>query len=271
MTTKRYSSDEVNELLRRALEIQRIEGSGATARLSQAQIEEIAEEVGLAPEYVRRAALELAEKQSRERFHLLGGPTTIDLERIIEGEMSLDKWDEMLVEMRRVFGGTGKVREVGRAREWVEGPEDQELVHVTVTPVGAQTRIRVSERLWVWAVSLHVPFAGLAVAPIALQYVFLDLGAVPETGIALGILATFQVVARTIFGGVARRKERTIRRLLDQFDELVARRETTTEEDSTPVKSVAASDEDGRSKEDPIRRERARLAEMERKAKESTR
>lgn len=225
MSIKRlYSDKEISAVLKRAAELQRTQGPTDTSGLSLAELEQIAAEVGIDPDFVKTAAFELEEGGPDETFHLLGAPTSIDLERIVEGEMTEAKWDEAVVEIRRVFGAAGETGQVGRIREWIRRDEtgSYERVHVTVSPLGKQTRIRVFYSMTDWAWAFHGGLMGVMIAPIILQFIFLNLGPFLETGIALFILLAFHMIARLSFGSFARKQDRKARKLLTHLNELIA-------------------------------------------------
>lgn len=236
MPNKRlYSDKEISAVLKRAAELQRGQGSSDTSGLSLAELEQIAADVGIDPDFVKTAALELEEDRTDTGFHLWGGPTAIELERIVEGEMSEARWEEVVAEIRRVYAVAGETGRVGRILEWVHRDQTGERVHLTVTPQGGQTRIRLFTRMTDWAVALHVPLLSSTIAPIILAYIFLNLGPVLETGIALFIVFAFYMIARLIFGALARSQERKARKLLNRLEDLIAEPEAALAEPVAPT------------------------------------
>ncbi len=222
-TTRLYSDKEISTLLKRAVELQPTQGPTTTTGLSLAELEQIAAEVGIDPGFLKAAALELEEGDPDETFHLLGASPSIDLERIVEGEMTEEKWDEAVGVMRRSFGTTGETGQVGRTREWIlrDQPTGFQRVHITASPLGKQTRIRVNYSMTDWAWVVHGGFTAMTIAPILLQYLLLNLGPFLETGIALFILAALFMIARLTFGSMVRKKDRKARKLLVRLDELL--------------------------------------------------
>ena len=88
-------------MLKRATELQGAQGpAGGTSGLSLDELEQIAAEAGIDPNYVKAAALELEEGRTDTSYPVWGGPTSIDLERIVEGEMTEAKWEEAVGEIR---------------------------------------------------------------------------------------------------------------------------------------------------------------------------
>ncbi len=243
MSPKRvYTDKEISAVLKRAAELQRTQGPGATSGLSLDELEQIAADVGIDPEFVKTAALELEEGRTDETsYHVLGGPTSIDLERVVEGEMTDEKWEEAVGEIRRVFEAAGDVGQLGSTREWILRDQTGERVHVTVAPQGKNTRIRLFYRMTDWAVAMHAPITAVSIAPIILQFVLLNLHPLLETGIALFIVFAMHMLARLAFGALSRSQERKSRKVLARLEDLIAVPEETA---VVPADRIAAPQPD---------------------------
>ena len=236
MPNKRlYSDKEISAVLKRAAELQRGRGSAGTSGLSLAELEQIAAEVGIDPDFVKTAAMELEEGRTEDTFHLWGGPTSVELERIVEGEVSEARWEEIVAEIRRIYEVAGETGQVGRTLEWIHRHQTGERAHVTLTPMGQQTRIRIFYRMTDWAVALHVPLLSVIITPIILQFIFLNLGPVLETGVAIFIVMAAFMLARLAFGAIARRQERKARKLLARLEDLIAEPEVALAEPVAPA------------------------------------
>lgn len=230
-TPRTYSEEEISAILKRAAELQHARGPIDSSGLSLTELEHVAAEAGIDPAYVKTAALELDERSPDKPFHWLGAATTVDLERIVEGELTEATWEEAVGEIRRVFGAAGETGQTGRTREWTRRDSVGGRVSVTLSPQGKQTLIRISCRMTEWLSVLHVPLWSVAIAPIVLVYVFLSLGPLVETGIALTILAAFHLVASLAFGIIVRGKERKARTLLARLGGLLSSPEPVTPEE----------------------------------------
>ena len=169
-THRRYNEKEIGTLIQRATTLhEAAAGAGQHNRmLTIEDVEHIAAEIGLPPEYVRTAALELeGDLHANRSFSLLGGPFVIDQARAIEGTMTEEQWEQLVLEIRRYTGKTGQISELGRAREWIyalgEGGDGFNLTktHVTVRPRDGQTSLQFRRH-----------FGGAAFALYALVLVF---------------------------------------------------------------------------------------------------
>ena len=198
-------------------------------------MEQIAAEVGIDPAYVKTAATELEEGRTDTEFHFWGGPLTVDLERIVEGEVSEAKWEEIVMEIRRIFGAAGETGQLGRSLEWLNHDKTFERAHVTLTPMGGQTRIRIFTRMTDWAVGIHTPLVAASTIPAIVLVALLQLGPVLNTGVFLLTLAAAFMLARLAFGALARRQERKARKLLARLDDLMSEPEAVLAERVDPT------------------------------------
>ncbi len=130
-TNRRYSEEEIALILEHAgvaqeraqdatsnaLAVSRDEG------LTLAQLQEIGSEVGIAPEFVARAASAVARGDlvPTQRRSWLGLPVgvsrTIDFGRTV----SDDEWDRIVVTLRETFEARGRVQREGAFRQWSNG------------------------------------------------------------------------------------------------------------------------------------------------------
>ena len=236
MSKKRlYSGTEISAVLKRAAELHRDQGPTDTSGLTLAELEQIAAEVGIDPAFVKTAATELEEDRTDTEFHFWGGPLSVDLERIVEGEVSEAKWEEIVMEIRRIFGAAGKTGQLGRSLEWIHGDQTGERAHVTLTPMGGQTRIRIFTRMTDWAVGIHTPLVAASTIPAIVLVALLQLGPLLNTGVFLFTVATAFMLARLAFGTLARRQERKARKLLARLDDLIAEPEAALAERVDPT------------------------------------
>jgi len=105
--SRKYDEMEIAALLERTAQLQADDAT--TERLSPqglslAELEGIASEAGLDPEYLHRAALEI-ESNGKKGFQKRTS-THIHSRRHVPSELSEDLWEEMVFELRSSFGGT---------------------------------------------------------------------------------------------------------------------------------------------------------------------
>jgi hypothetical protein len=141
MTDRRFNEDEVAEIFRQATEAQQTpqrqlpSGEGLTL----AEIQEIGQQVGIAPELVVRAATSLAAAGAETSRSLVG--FTIGVGRTIELDRKLTEaeWEQLVVDLRETFDARGTVRQDGSFRQWTNGNLQ---VLLEPTPTGQRVRFR---------------------------------------------------------------------------------------------------------------------------------
>ncbi len=221
---ERYSEDEVALILQRAAEIQ------PGRSLSLGEIEAVADEAGIEPALVRRAADEvrLAKRRPSAAPAVRGvfGPMQLVYERRVDGVVDSSMWDEIVAEVRRQLPLSGSLESVGRELIWsaqVSGESGRKL-RVIVTPRGTQTLVRVEEHTASLAGGLYggimggAGFGGLGwIIPVSIA----ALGMPAMIPVLLGawVYACY-LLARTIFRSIIANRRLELERLADGVAEL---------------------------------------------------
>lgn len=148
MTERTYSENEMAQLLERAAELQARAANTRDAErgLTLGELESIAEESGLSPEFLRQAAREM-EKLGPS---LLGKSvrttkTQVHVEQWVDGELTMEAIEDIVDMLRKEFGtglpasmggkGDGTIEQVGRMVEWKH-----------VSSLGIETSVRMKPR-----------------------------------------------------------------------------------------------------------------------------
>src|SRR5207253_2225833 len=149
---RRYDKDEVQEIVKRATEMEANKtGSGA---MTIGGVQALAGEVGVAPEVVRAAAESLQTPYvtpgtPNRTNHWVAGPTEILFERVIEGELPESEYSTVVEEIRRILRNAGQVSQFGRSFSWIaaRGPAIRRDLEVAVSVRRGQTRVTIQENL----------------------------------------------------------------------------------------------------------------------------
>jgi hypothetical protein len=230
MTTehrRRYGDKEVGLILKRAAELQRLEpasgpeGSGLTV----AELEEIAAEAGIDPAHLRRAAEEFeaagAGLHAEGSEKLVGAPLTIRLERSLPGELSESGFERLVPEIQRVADGHGQASLLGQTLTWRSiSANSERSLQVTVSSRNGRTRILIEERLSQLAGQLFGGIIGGVGGGVGLGVgLGVGIGALQSVAFAVawpvGVVGGAYLLARTIYRSTARRRQRTLRNLLE--------------------------------------------------------
>ena len=247
---RRYNEKEVADIIKRASELQQLESTAeSTTGMSLTELEQVAREAGLDPALVRRAATDIDTRVSDKKpSAFIGAPTHLVLERTIDGEVPVDEYETLVLEMQRELGGVGQASMLGRSLVWtMQGVQRRNVstrtVQVTVTPRNGRTTIRMEEPLGQLAGGL---FGGLmgglggGTSGIAMG---IGMGVFDSAAIAVGLIAGMvtgsYVLARTLFGRMARGRGERLQRLMSRLAEHVAATAVRTPEVSRPAERPA--------------------------------
>ncbi len=163
---RRYSEDEIQQIIGRAAEIEAANPTQSGA-MTVGGVEALAAEVGIAPEAVRQAlravapasaagpaaplpgALPVAHGAATRINFWLGGPMRLMFERIVEGEVPEDEFPVLVDEIRRCLSHPGQATQLGRSFSWASarGSGSTRAVEVSVSVHAGRTRITVQEPL----------------------------------------------------------------------------------------------------------------------------
>jgi hypothetical protein len=152
-TRRRYSDGEVQEIVKRAAEL---EASTPTASgvMTIGGVEALAAEVGIAPDVVRQAERAMrstpgAIDETVRYSPWAGGPTSLLYERVVEGELPEEDYPALVEEIRSMLNNVGQVSQFGRSFSWVAGRRgaSQRELEVAVSVRGGRTRILIKEGL----------------------------------------------------------------------------------------------------------------------------
>jgi hypothetical protein len=232
-TSRRFSEKEVAHIIKRASELQQEEAPAeSTTGMSLAELESVAREAGLDPALVRRAATDLDTRiTDRKPSSFIGAPTTLSLERTIDGELPIDEFEPMVLEIHRALGLIGTGTTLGRSLQWTVYGVDRRRasgrsVQVTVTPRNGRTTIRVEEQLGGLAAGLFGGLMGGLGGGLSGPAVGIGIGAFHSGSITValiaGALSGSYLLARTIYGRIAHGRGEALQELMSRLVEHVS-------------------------------------------------
>lgn len=152
---RRFSAGEVQEIVKRAAEREAVIPTAGGA-MTLGGVEQLAAEVGIAPELVRDAAESLRAPApaavpgpGSRRNRWIGGPTRLLFERDVPGELPDTEWQALVDEIRRALGNVGQVSQFGRSFSWVAARRGAQMrdLEIAVSVRGGRTRITIQENL----------------------------------------------------------------------------------------------------------------------------
>ena len=151
---RRYSGGEVEEIVKRATEIEATAPTAGGA-MTIGGVEALAAEVGIAPDVVRAAAQAInqpsrgAAIEPPRRNPWIDGPTSLLFERVVEGELPDSDWQVLVDEIRLVLRNAGQASQFGRSFSWVaaRGTTGRRDLEIAVSVRGGFTRITIQENM----------------------------------------------------------------------------------------------------------------------------
>jgi hypothetical protein len=231
---RRYADQDVQAIVRRAAELEATNPT-ASGQMTIGGVEALAAEVGIPAELVRTAAREISTGPPvagpvgpPRRNRLIGGPTRILLERVVDGEVPDGEFPVMVDEVRRVLGNVGQVSQLGRSFTWTAvGGSSGRMLEVVVSVRGGRTRISIQENLknLIGGIfgGIGGGMGGGGLGPmLGILSGGMGMGGAIAAVIAPAWLTLTYATARTIYHYAARRRMRQLEKLADRL-EAVAR------------------------------------------------
>jgi hypothetical protein len=232
---RRYAEEDVQAIVRRASELEASKPT-ASGEMTIGGVEALAAEVGIPADLVRSAAREMYVKtlgaveppQPPKRNPLLGGPTRIVFERVVDGEVPDADFPVLVDEIRRGLGNVGQVSQLGRSFTWnaAAGAGGRSL-EVVITVRAGRTRIAIQENLknLVGGIfgGIGGGMGGGGMGPIiGVMVEGLGMGGAAAAFVIPGWLLLTYATARTSYFYAARRRARQLEQLVHRL-EIVAR------------------------------------------------
>jgi hypothetical protein len=232
---RRYNDGEIREIVRQAAAEQAAHPTGEG--MSLRTVQQIADEVGISPERVERAARQL---QVREptlpaaepggATFWLGSSTVITVERLVDGEVPQTAYQDIVEEVQAALSTDGQVETFDRALHWsavdpVLGK--RRAVRLRVVSRAGQTHIQLQERVGELATTLYSGIlvgGGVGGVATILAIGLGWLGGGVEAGVLSGAwLPAMYALTRSIFRAVSRRKRAELNGIAERIAEIAVR------------------------------------------------
>lgn len=225
-----YNEKETQDLLRQAAALQAAKRDFTTG-LTLDEIRRVAEEAGIDPSYVEQAALGAPPPLVPQKAGLWGGAYKLESEVMIDHEVDAEEWMEMVDAIRRAYGATGEITEVGRAFEWSYGyPQYGSAYvygHVSVAPRRGRTRIRATRKLSNQTLVFLLP-GMLAIFPLIFG-IAAFVGTKPVSfwvPIVLTLLTLVSFVGmRAVYGHMSRSAQARMQEMMVQLEQIAGESE----------------------------------------------
>ena len=137
MADRKYDDKEVGEILKAAAEMQ--SGTATSDGMTLNELKRVAEEIGIKSDLIGQAAIEL---DSSPKGKSKNKSDALLVEQSIQGELTVESWEDLVNEMRRNTGQPGKIEIRGDSREWI-GSSDVGSMMLSATSRRGRTRIKI--------------------------------------------------------------------------------------------------------------------------------
>ncbi len=233
---KLYSDQETSAILKRAGEMQATQSPEETHGLSLDELQQIAKEVGLDPNFVAAAAAELENAGIESKSTgLLGAATSMYIERVIPDEIDDAQMPEVAAKIGAAFGIVGRSGQVGKSLEWTHSSERMHM-QVTVLPQNGQTKVRVVGKYPRVAMGYFLPL--LIMGGMWSWVIPLGMGAPAWGAFVAGFLGLTiaYMASRFGFSRYVRKKERAAEKLMRDLEGMADSSEPASTQTSTHQK-----------------------------------
>lgn len=145
MASRRFTEKQLADVMRKAAEIQARESTtSGNEGVSEQEFRAAAHELGIGDPAIDAALAELEVPDSIDRAGIWGGPFRRDVEGVFEGQITDEKWEMIVADLRRTFGEAGSINRRGSTYEWVGTGGGVDNNTITVRQSGGSIRVDVS-------------------------------------------------------------------------------------------------------------------------------
>ena len=218
---RKYTDQEVAEILREALEGELAQGLTLSPGTSLAELKAIGSEVGIDPDRIERAARSLALRAPSEVSPLLGAATAVDYEARIPGVIPPEATPEVLSVIRRITGMPGEVSEIRGTMEW-RANGDMGSRWVTVSPAAGHTTVRASARLGQGAALSFIPTGIAALASVIPVLNALSADGDPMSFVLIPVVGGIYLATRSLWSRFARKEADRLQQVVAEVSRLAA-------------------------------------------------
>lgn len=185
---KLYDSKEIRAILKIATENASEDEADTQMGLSIDELRQLASDSGIDPKLITKAADEIVANSSRNERNFFGGPFLYNNQILVEREITVDQWEEMLLSIRDFFQSKGNVTTRESVLEWSSPWGTTNSAHVTALKNNGKTKISVNWSGPLTAIPFYIPVPLVGIVSLFFASEFLALTAVP--GMAFTLLAT---------------------------------------------------------------------------------
>jgi hypothetical protein len=152
--------------------------------------------------------------------------------RIVEGSVSDEQFEEIVREVRRAFGQTGRTENRGATREWMSSGTQLEEVRLTITPRGESTSIQLTQQYDALFLLYYLVGAGISLISITTMLSALDFSQVAELLMAAGGAGGAFAGLRFLITQFLRRQRRKLAKLMSTLESTASSESVLSQRDN---------------------------------------
>jgi hypothetical protein len=238
---REFSEKEVNLILKRAIDLQKINLSGSqrSGNLSAGDLAKIAQETGINSEFIEQAIHEL-ENKSIEKAHglkeiIFGGPSTTTLYKELSSDIQKEKFEELIPVIHRVLSLHGQSTVIGNTFTWqYRDLRTGSSVNITVAQKAKKTVLELQTNLLGLKGGLFGGLMGGLGGGLGMGFGFgFGLGALHSFLFPIfwipGVLFLSYLLARTIFKGISRSTKKKLQKLMKELIDIISEHKKITD------------------------------------------
>ncbi|MCB0719222.1 MAG: hypothetical protein KDD65_12300 [Bacteroidetes bacterium] len=216
--TRKYQGKEIEALLAAAARMQQREEDHAGSHdtgLTLSEIEEIARESGIDPQFVRMAAYSRADdREAEDDFFFFGGPATVRRTVTLDRALSRTEMEELVPGFRTILENEGSVDSLEKSLSWrTNNRKNQGGTSITLQAIDGRTVCQLKASVWMPGFLIH--YIPLILSLMAVS----GLGGFDLAGWGLKIAVLSLVFLVTRFGYAQFYKKK--RRELDEVEQAI--------------------------------------------------
>jgi hypothetical protein len=197
---KLYDRKEIGAILKKAAESSSPEDDVSPLGLSVEELKQLASEAGIDPDQIVKAIAEVEIESHASKRTFWGGPFSASNQVVVDREISIGQWEEMLISIREFFQSKGEVDVRESVLEWSSPRGTTNSAQVTVLKDHGKTKISIGWNGPLSALPFYLPVPFAAVAFLLFASGFLELSAVPGVSLTLFLSGLTFLAARWALG-----------------------------------------------------------------------
>jgi len=223
MSERRYSDREMNAIIKRAAALQQVTDEQKGTGSSIVEIQNVASELGIAPELVIQAAEELQQAQKSAGFQFTGATSEVHYRRTAVGTLTDADLPHLADKIRNLTHRNGFPRSLGNRFEWSSSQPDSLQINLTESNDKTEISLDWSFAQWIGLIFVLPHMLGFILGVMG----FAELG--PALGLAIFIILQCgcYVLARNMYRQLSEQRKKAGLEMAESLVQFVEQQEAS--------------------------------------------